>query len=417
MTGTILSDPKLAVSDLTGLAPEQIQISTLQVDILKTEGVLVNLDISGSSIFICGTDWGELGVGTDSTRASRMTPGRKYLYPKAQVNRLNSVVSAMRQCLERYSYDLTGFRPSRYMHYKAYPAWKREWELLRERFQAVKQDLIDIHDQAVDELADEFRQIAAEAWRASVGAGDDFIVFGGTAYDDLDLFTDAVTAKVLAKMPTGEDIEEKLHADYRVSMLYGLDDIAKQEAVAQAVREKAQIELDRARAEKHEAYLKDASAQEQYNHEQRMLRLAEQEKEVQIQAMMEAEAAHAREQLKSIVSPFQEVFQQMRDQIAKDAGEMLESIQRNSFVRGKVAERGRGLLELFEMMSVQDDIELRQRLLLLKEAIGPVGEERTASTPERNTAQVVDALESIRQLAHSAAQDLAAGPSRFSFVE
>jgi hypothetical protein len=418
MTDFVLTDPKQKVSDLTGIAKEQIGAATLQVDILKKEGLLINLDISGSSMFVCGTDWGELGVADDSTRAQRMTPGRKYLYPKAQVNRLNSVVSAMRQCLERLTYDLTGFRPSRYMHYKVYGTWKQEWAGLTLRFNEVKQSLIEIHDQAVDELADEFRTIAQEAWNSSVGGNNgEWIVFGGTAYSDFDAFTDAVVSKALSKMPTVDQIENGLHADYHVSMLYGLDDIAKQEAAAQAIREKAQIEIDKARSEKQAAYITEAAAQEQFNHEQHMLRLAEEEKELQIEAMMHAEAEHAREQLKQITSPFEEVMNSLRKQFATDAAEMLESIKKNSHVRGKVAERGKGLLEMYELLSIQDDVELRARLEQLKNAIGAVGEDRPKNAPERSTEEVTRALESIKELAHQAAVDLAAGPSRFSFVE
>lgn len=413
----IMSDPKLQVSNLTGLAPEQIGVAALQVDLLKNQGLLVNLDISGSSIFITGTDWGELGVGIDSTRAGRMTPGRKYLYPKAAVGQLNSVVSAMRQALERYTYDLTGFRPSRYMHYKVYPAWRKEWDSLLERFEAVKDELVAMHDQAVDELAEEFCQIAGEAWRASVGAGEETIVFRGTAYGDLDEFTDAVVARALEKMPSPETIAEKLTADYRVSMLYGLDDVAKQEAYANKLREQAQIELEAARAERQAAYLDEAAAQERYDHEQRMLRLAEQEKEIAIEAMMRAEAEHAREQLAAIASPFAEIFSQMRGQIAADVEEILASIQKNGHIKGRVAERARGLVELFDLMSVQDDFELRTRLERLREQIGPVGEERSKATPPRDTAEVVKTLESIRELAHAAAVELSAGPSRFAFVE
>lgn len=416
MTDTLLSDPKLKVSDLTGITPGEIGVSTLQVDVLKREGILVNLDIGGSSIFVCGTDWGELGVGSDSSRAARMTPGRKYLYPKSEVNRLNSVISAMRQCLERYSYDLTGFKPSRYMHYKVYPTWKTEWALLLERFNEVKQSLIDMHDQAVDELAEEFRRIAEEAWNSSVGTGDESIVFAGESYTDQDIFTDAVLARSLAKMPAPEDIEEKLHADYRVSMLYGLDDIAKQEEAARAIREKAEIELAKARSEQQSAYLDEAAKQEAYNHQERMIRLEEQEKSIQVEAMMIAEAEHAREQLRQVVSPFQEVFISLRKQIADDATEMLASIQKNKFLRGKVAERGRGLIELYELMSVTDDSDLRARLEQLKAVIGPVGEDR-AKGQERDTKQVVDALEAIKELAHQAAVDIAAQPSRAAFLE
>jgi len=408
------TDPKISISNLTGLAPEMIGAQYMQVDVLKQEGILINLDISGSSMFVCGTDWGELGVSGDSTRAARMTPGRKYLYPKAAVNRINSVVSAMRQCLERYSYDLTGFRPNRYMHYKTYGHWQAEWDQLLERFNAVKAELIAMHDQAVDDLADEFRTIAAEAWDAN---GHQSLFFKGVKYSDLDEFTDAVVARVLSKMPDVETIEAGMHADYRVSMLYGLEEIARSEANATRIREIAEAELAKAKDEQQSAYLNSAILQEQYNHEQRMMRMNEQEKELAIEAMMHAEAEHAREQLKEIASPFQEVFVALRNQIAQDATEMLASIQKNSFVKGKVAERGRGLLDLYELMTIGEDAELRGKLTQLRNAIGTIGDERAKDAAPRDTAEVVNALESIRALAHSAAQDLAAGPSRFSFLE
>ena len=41
---------------------------------------------------------------------------------------------------------------------------------------------------------------------------------------------------------------------------------------------------------------------------------------------------------------------------------MLESIKKYGTVRGKVAERGRGLIELFDLLAVQDYYELRGRL-------------------------------------------------------
>jgi hypothetical protein len=408
------TDPKTSISDLTGLAPEQIGAQYLQVDVLKQEGVLINLDIAGSSMFVCGADWGELGVSGDSTRAARMTPGRKFLYPKAAVNKINSVVTSMRQALERYSYDLTGFRPSRYMHYKVYGHWRKEWDQLLERFNAVKAELIAMHDQAVDELADEFRSIAAEAWAAN---GHQPLFFKGVKYSDLDEFTDAVVARVLSKMPDVETIEAGMHADYRVSMLYGLEEIARAEANATRIREQAEAELAKAKDEQQAAYLNSAILQEQYNHQERMLRLEEQEKELAIEAMMHAEAEHARAQLKEIVSPYQEVFIALRNQIAQDATEMLASVQKNGFCKGKIAERGRGLLDLYELMTIGEDATLRGRLVELRNAIGTIGDDRPKDAAPRDTAQVVSALESIRELAHSAAQDLAAGPSRFSFLE
>jgi hypothetical protein len=133
--------------------------------------------------------------------------------------------------------------------------------------------------------------------------------------------------------------------------------------------------------------------------------------------MRQAEAEHARNQLQQIAAPFQEVFQALRSQIARDAKEMLDSIKKNGSVRGKVAERGRGLIELFDLMAVQNDHELRSRLQALKDAIGPIGSERTENDPERDTNQVVMHLQEIAELEHQAVIDLMAGPSRFGMIE
>jgi hypothetical protein len=111
------------------------------------------------------------------------------------------------------------------------------------------------------------------------------------------------------------------------------------------------------------------------------------EKEAKIEAMWKAEIEHARAQLGEIVSPFEEVFRNLRNRFADDAAEMLESIQKNGFVRGKVAEKGRGLVELFDMWAVHNDVELRAKLIDLKKAIGPSVKDR-ADASERSTEEV-----------------------------
>jgi hypothetical protein len=96
---------------------------------------------------------------------------------------------------------------------------------------------------------------------------------------------------------------------------------------------------------------------------------------------------------------------------------MLESIKKNGTVRGKVAERGRGLIELFDLLAVQNDYELRSHLDALKTAIGPIGSERTENDAERDTDAVRRHLEEIMELEHQTAKDLMSGPSRFGMIE
>jgi hypothetical protein len=53
----------------------------------------------------------------------------------------------------------------------------------------------------------------------------------------------------------------------------------------------------------------------------------------------------------------------------------------------------------------------------LKQAIGPIGDEKTGNEPERDTNQVVRHLQEIAELEHQAVIDLMAGPSRFGMIE
>ncbi len=87
------------------------------------------------------------------------------------------------------------------------------------------------------------------------------------------------------------------------------------------------------------------------------------ERETKIQAMRDAEMENAREQSEQLASPFQEVFSAIRQRFAEDATTLLESIQKNGYVRGKGAEKGRGLIELFDLLAIHDDGDLRSALV------------------------------------------------------
>ncbi|RJX17556.1 MAG: hypothetical protein C4575_13005 [Desulforudis sp.] len=81
------------------------------------------------------------------------------------------------------------------------------------------------------------------------------------------------------------------------------------------------------------------------------------------------------------------------------------------------SEKGKRPLELYQLMAVHDDHELRDRLVALRQAIGPVGDDRPAGAPERSASEISTILQQIDGLAQTAAQDLMESPSRFSLVE
>lgn len=405
MDAVVLDQTRLQIG-LDATHVEKVRISEYQK--LKEEGVLIQLDITGGSLFMTSVDWSELGISIESTRAKWLTKGRKYLFPKEQVAELQSVISKMRQGFARLTHDIIGMRPYRYLHYKQYAAWTQAWNSLKIELEQVKASMLEGYDDAVDRLAAEYNQIAAEAWKAVMDAGEEMVVFKGHPYEDLDEFTDAVVSAVLAKMPSREKIGQDIQCGYHTALIQGMDDIAREERRAAQIRAEAQaLAFDTAKAES------------ELEHQRRMNLLSEEEKRVQIETMMKAEAERIRAEMTTITSPLEETFVSLRRYMAETASEMIRSIQSNGGkIHGKTAQKAlETLTALFEMRTIVDDSRLCERLNQLKAAIGPVGEARTKDTPERDTEQVVKSLEAIQSLVESAREDFLAEPSRFALLE
>lgn len=407
-----LQERKEHASQQTGVQAEKIGSVNLQLDALRKQGILVDLTVTGIGIFQRTAKWDEYGIQDDAgdPRLERMRPGQKIVLPvKDAVNELKSIQALMRSALVGHSYQVTGFSPYRWMPYTAHTAFTARWNELKGRFYACKNRIIRDLDDYADQLAATAQLEAELSWKGIIALGHDAVTIEGVEYDH-DAYIDAAVDREIAKLPSVDRIEEELHADYKVALVYSPSELETDAAVGEIAREKA-------KAERQAAYLQESLAQEQYDHQRRMNQFEQQEKELQIEAMMKAEAEHAREQLTEIASPFVEVFSGLRRQIAADAEEMLESIRKNNFVRGKVAEKGIGLIQVFDLLAAHNDHELRGKLIALRQAIGGVGDDRQASAPERSTSEIIGVLEQIKELEHSAAKDLLAGPSRFSLIE
>jgi hypothetical protein len=406
-----LDDRKTEVAAKIGVNSSSIRTVQMQLETLRKQGVLVDLSISGTSMFTRSTSWVELGIqpDADDKRTERFTRGQKYLIPEEEIKRLRSIETSMRSTLDYFGQSITGFRPYRWIPFTAYEAWRERWQDLTDRFYAVKADILANYDYYVDRLKDDFAAVAVKSWNSIQAQGYDWVILNGKPYGRED-FIQAVIDDAMSKLPSRKFIEENLQADYVTALVYGLEDMESDKARAALIKSQAD-------AERIKNDLDVQAKSEQVCHAMKVNQLIEMEKEAKIEAMWKAEIEHAREQLGEIVSPFEEVFRNLRNRFADDAADMLASIQKNGFVRGKVAEKGRGLVELFDMWAVHNDAELRAKLIELKRAIGPNCKERTDDTAERSTEEVKTILQSIAELAHQSAVDLQKGPSRFSFIE
>jgi len=142
------------------------------------------------------------------------------------------------------------------------------------------------------------------------------------------------------------------------------------------------------------------------------LNAIEAERFAKIEAMRQAEYEHHVRQLKETISPFAEVYRQAIGQFIDHAKEILESVKKNNHVRGKVAERGRGLLDLYKLMVLpgMGDDRMEAYLSELKSLL-------PADAESRNPDEIAAKLKDIIALEAEASETIQAGPSVFSYLE
>lgn len=414
-------DRKQQAFEITGVAPTMAV--NVQLGLLREEGILVDLNITGTGMFQKTPIWAELGIPefTGDRRVTQFTKGNKFLYPEEKVRALKSFQSRLSQNLERYTYDVTGFRPFRWLPYTAYQAWREKHDqIITEAHAFIDTELIACHDECLSFIAQAYREIAEAAWlSATTGETDsgrrmqkyDSIeVYDKKNHEYLNLdhvdFVDFIIRLAVSQVPTVEDIQNKLVFGYTTALVYGEADVASDEAAAANIR--AQVSFEREKADLENQLLTEQVRKQAWDNQ-----VEQTERETQIEAMRQAEYDHHRQQLQETVSPFVEVYRAAMSQFIDHAKDMLESIQKNKHVRGKVAERGRGLLDLYNLMVIpgMGDDRMMSYLSDLRSMLGPVDD--GVRDPEKIAAK----LHEIVALEAEVSRDLSAMPTAASFIE
>lgn len=401
---------KRQAAEISGRPENKILGVQVQLDILRNQGLLIDLNISGTGMFTKTASFDEVGFAKDASKDARygwIRPGVKFVIPEAPVKKLKSIESRIRQAMDKYTRSVAGFYPFRWLPFTAHPKWLELWKQLSKDFYDIKAEIIANRDSYVDQVAEEYARVAQAAWQSIKAQDYKWAIINGKKMDR-DTFVDYIVEKAVALVPTVREIEDKLNADYVTALVYGEEDVARDQARADLVR-------DEATRERRLNDIEVSRVQEQARAEAWMIQADQRERDAKIEAMIKAEADHAREQLQSVTSPFAEIFGALRSQMATDAAEILESIKKNGFVRGKVAERGRGLLELFDLMCTHDDKDLRAKLISLRTQLGPAGLKQ--NDERRDVEAITETLNQIMELERTAKNDLLAGPSRFSALD
>lgn len=377
---------------------------------LRREGLLVEMDVTGASIFVTSMEWSELGVNDTSLRTEWMSKGRKHVYPPEMVDRLKSCITKFRQMFKEHTRQIPGL-PAAYLHYKRYQSFMDTWQRLSIELTDIREDLIAAHDEAIDRVAEQYTTIAHEAWNSATANGEECVRFGGEMFTDRDLFTDALVTRAISKVPDIERIEEKVQATYTTFTIQAAEDLLHEEARAARALAEARAEADRMRIE-------NQGRQDELDHRMRLMALEEERKQAEINAMFHAEGDRIRAEVAGVTSPLEETFVMLRNELAESANELIGQIQKNGKLHGRSAKRALETLSaLFEMRSIVDDRLLREKLAELRAAVGPVGADRPEGTPERSTEHVQAALEGIRDLVKNAREDYLQEPSRFLMLD
>lgn len=382
----------------------------LQLSILRENGILIDLNITGSGMFTKTASFDEIGFLQDSSKDARygwIKPGSKFLIPEPAVRKIKSVVIRMRQVFENHSRKVQGFSPYNWMPYTAHPGWVEKWTALKYEFYEVKREIIDSRDDYVDQIAKEYERVAMSAWQ-SMSAQDNGVVTIGGEKMDMEDFVSYIVEKAINLVPSIEAIEEKLQADYITALVYGEADVAKDLAEAQQVRSEARASEEKVDLE-NRLLLEELRTRTIANN-------AEKEKrDLEIEAMRQVELDHAREQIKETVSPFVEVYKQALDECVEKAADLLETIRKGGKVRGKIAEKGRGLLNFYNMMLIPELTDERMAKMLA-ELQSLMGEEGTKDEA-RDTDQIASKLKEIVELQNTVADEIVDGGGKFSAIE
>ena len=339
-------------------------------------------------MFKTSARWIELGIDDSDKRRGAFTKGTKYLLPRKLYGRLRSVEARIRQISDKvekggYTIEIEGFRPYRWLPFTAYENWKAEFDRLKDQFDAIKQEIFDNWGNLLNSLADEYTAIAVEVWdkthkaivkeRARNNQSDQFAIsFGGKFYMNKMEFVDEIVDKAIAKFPNIGDVENGLTASYRVGVV--------------ATQSESEIDIEMFTAQ---SVRDNAGAAE-----------------VKLAAMRQAELEYARKQILETASPIDDAIKAICARVVDDLDAIQKSIQKNGYLRGKPAVKGKNMLAFYEMMAAlpfADD--LRVTLDTLKQQIGDVGAERKDAggyASDRNTTSLLKTIERAKIAARNA---------------
>ncbi len=390
-------DRRNTVADVTGESRYSIESVRVDIGKLLQDGLLIDIDLHGFGKLKAGVSWQELGINSADKRRDRITKGQKLLTPVKYANALKTLEVRFRQSVVRYSYEVGVFRPWSWIPLTAWDAWKAEWDLLQTQLREFKIELKAALPEIADENREYFRAVARKAWQTYRTPDDDAVIAtpDGKVFAGYEAFEDSIVGSALAQLPTADEIDS-IFATYRTGYALLPPEISTLYTKANAEDRIKAAEVREAEA----AARRAEAAAEKANQD---LMYAEASKEARLAAIRQAEYDRAQEELRNTMSPLSEVMLKFRDQVYADVVAISASLQKNGTLVGRVAQKAKGLKDLYELMaSCTNDTALEAALDTLNASLSSA----SGNGSTYNTQAIDEALTGIVSVTKGAADEL-----------
>ena len=360
-----------------GFDGEEVEVFYANAKALRESGMLLDLDITGLTIFDARISWTlDLGVGDKDSRrvTKRLRPGRKNLLANTK---LQSIGQRIRENLATYSQAITIFPGYRYVPYSAFIKWyERHQELVKE-WDEYKAWILESYEQIRADCRADFAKHARDTWAKTVAVQDRY---------DMTAFEAAVVSHALSHFPSKARIEAELNvilkppATFLLESEYQNELLLAQRTAEQRRTEQEKAYLDRdywarkrkadaeqAESEAEEARQKARAAEEETASKLRVIAFEEEE---QMKAIKAAQVEIARKAVAETVNPLLEIVEENRKRIYATLSKLQVAIGRRGWVHGKEANAIRSLADWFQVMNITGDDEMATRLEALRDTLG-----------------------------------------------
>lgn len=218
-----------------------------QVDwrLLMQEGVLVRVTIRRCR-FTAKLELSDLGISVQDARvrqaiARTLVLGEKRLLPERYLTSLSRVESGARRLLAKHSFrtELGAFIPV-----TAYDAWKQETEACKQRYFALRDEILDEHERLVEQILAEYRIVARETYRRLQEVSPDLLT------DSEERFVQEYSDRIRALIPDRGRIQDSFA--FSIDLVDGvkrMNELTEEEARSALLAAQVQPEQLRMQAE------------------------------------------------------------------------------------------------------------------------------------------------------------------------